>query len=238
MLIKCQNKNWKSIFTDKNHNYNIRSKQNLPISKIIYPHLSEKKLNLSYKYICCELFNLKKKDIIIDFGSGAGNFLLYCQKKFDVKKISIEINNELIKYQKKFLKKTKYILWKDNINKVPIKIKYGIKHYLIIDSVLQYLHKKNIFRLLNFFIKNFDKILLVDIKNKKKEKAFYARQEKKYNTHINRIYSKKNQLTFFYKKELILYLKKFRKIKYKFIKNQNLYCSDEGFSLIIEKLNK
>jgi SAM-dependent MidA family methyltransferase len=194
-----------------------------------------KKLNLSYQYFC-KLFKFKKNNSLLDFGSGSGYFLYYVQRKIDLQKISVEINPKLIKYQKKILKKTKYILWNVSANKIPIKIKNCKGNYLIANSSLQYLSKKIIYILLNIFITNFEKILLIDVKNKKFEKRFYTMQENKYNVDIKNIYSKKNKLNFFYKKELIFFLNKFNNVKYRFIDKKKSGCSDEGFSLFLEKV--
>ena len=230
-----KNKSWKSIFRDKKHNYNIAIKQNLDKSKIINSHLSSKVLNLAFKYIY-DLFKFKKGDLILDFGSGSGNFLSYIEKKKDLQKVSVEINLELIKYQKKYLKKTKYIFWNSNIKAIPKKIKNIKGECLIANSSLQYLPKKIIYRLLSIFIKNFKKIILIDIKDMKKKKLFINRQVKKYNKPINKIYSRRNQLTFFFKTELFFFLKKFKSIKYKLIDKKKSNCSNEGFSVLIEKI--
>ena len=104
-------KNWNTLFNESNHPYNLRlnelkftkNKTNISTINVLYPEMSEEQILRINKYIARKI-KLKFISSILDFGSGTGNFLLYCQKSKKIKKVSIEINHRFIKHQKKNFK--------------------------------------------------------------------------------------------------------------------------------------
>ena len=85
------NKTWHKIFNNKSFSYNADSKFKIKNSsyqkisysllKIVHPELNYKKYKNILKFISKNLI-IKKKQSLVDFGSGNGAMLLYFKRKF------------------------------------------------------------------------------------------------------------------------------------------------------------
>ena len=154
---------WHKIFNNKNFLYNIESKFNLKISnykklsysllKIIHPELNEKKFKGISKFISKNI-NIKKKQSLLDFGSGNGALLFYLKKKYSLKKnLSFEISQPLLNLQKKFIKDTKFFQTHHLNTNIYKKFKNNSVDNSISISVFQYFYNKEYFlNTLNFLI--------------------------------------------------------------------------------------
>lgn len=116
-------KNWLTLFNKSNHPYNQRLKKlkftqnkiDISLINVLYPEMREQRTLKIHKYIASKI-KLRFISSILDLGSGTGSFLLYCQKRRKIKKVSIEINRRFLNFQKKFLKLTKFINPKNDLN--------------------------------------------------------------------------------------------------------------------------
>ena len=103
---------WYKLFNKPNFVYNQNSSKiklsknysnvSINLLKVVYP-VSTLIIRNYINYIISFL-NPKKKEKILDFGSGNGALLCYIMKKFKSVPYSIEINSHLILFQREKLK--------------------------------------------------------------------------------------------------------------------------------------
>lgn len=149
--------------------------------------------------------NIRKKDYVLDFGSGAGFFSnIFNPNKY----LGVEINNNFVAVSKKNNKKYKYRLLKDNYLRG-----YEKKINLIfINNVLHHLTDKQIIDTFSFFEKNLKKRTEVFIIEPLFPKTFFSLEFFLKVLDIgNNIKTKKNYLSLF-KKVLSIKNYKVRKV--------------------------
>jgi len=234
-------KNWNTLFNESNHPYNLRlnelkftkNKTNISTINVLYPEMSEEQILRINKYIARKI-KLKFISSILDFGSGTGNFLLYCQKSKKIKKVSIEINHRFIKHQKKILRLTKFINPKNGLNYLK-NIQSNSIDAILCNSVFQYLRKKDTLKVIDGLIRIAKKdILILDIKNLKKKTYWENMQMKRYNLNSKtfRERYKFYNISFFSKKEISYFLKKKKNITFK-IEDNVRYLKDHKFGFMV-----
>ena len=166
---------WHKLFNKKSFKYNILSRDlknitSYNLAEIIYPELTKNKFFKITNFINRNI-NLNKKGKMLDFGSGNGAFLKFFQKKIK-KSYSMEVSKNLIKFQKRILYNTKFILTNPYNVKFFKKIKDNEIDTTISCSVFQYFYSENYCKdVLKEIIRTTQKqIFLYDIKNKDKKK--------------------------------------------------------------------
>lgn len=213
------------------------------LQKIIYPGLSFLKFKKISSFME-KILKLKKKESILDFGSGNGAFLNYFIKKYHLRdNYSMELSLPLINFQKKFLYKTNF--YKTHHTKYEIfkKINNDVVDYSISNSVFQYFYSNfYCFKVLDFLIRVTKKnILIYDIKDFNKRKSYKEHVRKRQNlskTEFERKYNN-TPIRFYTKSYLAKILKKLKNkynFKYKFVSLP--YSSTDskyGYCLIIQK---
>ena len=216
---------WQKLFNDKNFKYFKESKKIIinpyNLAKIIYPELNKKKFNQITLFLSKNLI-IKKKDKLLDFGSGNGAFLLFYLKQVN-KLYGMEISNPLIKFQRRILPKGKFFL----TNPYNIKFFKNLKNdevdITLSNSVFHYFYsnaycKKVLKEMIRVTKRT---IMIYDIKDENKKKQFILNLRKRQNLSEKDFYKKyKYTPQRFYKKVFFRnFLKKnFRNLKFSFIK--------------------
>jgi hypothetical protein len=213
------------------------------LQKIIYPGLSFLKFKKIFRFME-KILKLKKKNSILDFGSGNGAFLNYFIKKYQLKdNYSLELSLPLINLQKKFIYKTYFYQTHHTKSKIFKKINNNIVDYSISNSVFQYFYSNlYCFKVLDFLIRVTKKnILIYDIKDFNKKKSYIEHVRIRQNlskTEFKRKY-KNTPIRFYTKTYLAKILKKLKKkynFKYKFISLPHSSTdSNYGYCLTIQK---
>ena len=244
--------NWHKIFNNINFSYYKDSKYlkktnyfdySFNLQKIIYPGLTFIKFKKIIMFIENSL-KIKKKNSILDFGSGNGALLNYFIKKYDLRNnFSFELSRPLVNFQKKFITKTFFYQTNHTKYNVFKKIDNNMVDYSISNSVFQYFYSNlYCYRVLDFLIRVTKKsILIYDIKNLKRKIAYKnqvrirqnlskAEFRKKYKNTPIRFYEKN-----FFIKILNQFKKKYN-LKYKFIP-MPVSATDSrfGYCLLISK---
>lgn len=190
--------NWHKLFNKKNFGYNTKSKKvslrPYDLTKVIFINLTRKRFK-KITFFFQKKINLKKNENLLDFGSGNGSFLLYFQKK--AKKLySIEISKPLINFQRKFLKRTKFISANPNDVNFFKKIKNNEVDITIANSVFQYFKSEKYCKdVLTEMIRVTKKVIFIyDIKDKSKQRLYFDNARKKQNLTLKE-FKKKYKLT-------------------------------------------
>lgn len=170
---------WFKIFSSKKHPY-VNSSKKIINKKKIEDHLlqvvykSNKSFVKNFKKLLVQNLKINLNDSVLDFGSGNGAVLLYLLKKYKIKKsISLEINKDLIKFQKKVFG-NKIDVKKNNFQNLKIIKKQKFDH-VISNSVFQYFKtKKEAIKYFNY-LKSICKrnLLITDLYYKPKKKEMY-----------------------------------------------------------------
>ncbi len=235
---------WSELFNDKNFKYNTESKKLKKINayklaKIIYPNLNQKKFKKISSFIIKNI-KIKRNNKLLDFGSGNGAFLLFFKNK--VKKLySLELSKNLIKYQKRFLQNTQYILTNPyNVNFYK-KIKDNQIDTTLSCSVFHYFHTEDYCKnILKEMIRTTSKqIFIYDIKDNIKKSTFISTVRKRQKM-TRKEYFNKYKYTpqrFYTKSFFTNFLKKeYPKLKFNIINLPKEATDHEfGFCLKIEK---
>ena len=244
---------WEKIFNNKNFfYYSLSKKLNLKkkplelsymLASIIYPNLTNRKFINIINFIKFNL-RIKKKSSILDFGSGNGAFIFFFIKKlFLINNLSLEISHPLLKFQKTFISKTKFVkthhIKTDYLNR----FKDKAFDYSYCNSVFQYFTSDKYAKIvIDFLIRTTRKnILIYDIKNYHKQNV-YKEMVRKRQGLTKKDFKKKycNTPIKFYKKDFFIKtlntLKKKYSFNYKF-KNLPYGATDSkfGYCLIIYK---
>jgi cyclopropane fatty-acyl-phospholipid synthase-like methyltransferase len=249
------NKNiiWHEIFNNKNFFYTKNSKKlkksnysyySFNLLKIIYPELTYVKFRSIIKFME-NILGVKKKNSMLDFGSGNGAFLNYFIAKYNLKNnFSFEISLPLINFQKKIINRTNFYQTHHSNLKVFEKINnQTIVDYSISNSVFQYFYSNSYcFKVLDFLIRSTkNKIFIYDIKDSNKRRAYKEQVRLRQNlsrTQFNNKY-KNTPIRYYTKKFFIRILKKLKKkynFNYEFI-SLPLSATDSkfGYCLLIKK---
>ncbi|MDC2976303.1 class I SAM-dependent methyltransferase [Candidatus Pelagibacter sp.] len=183
---------------------------------------------------------LKKKNSLCDFGSGNGGILYYLIRKFDLRKCySVEISQNYLNFQKKFIPNTKFIKIDFTSIKKLKKIKNQSVDIVIVNSVAQYFYSddycKNVLKEL-FRIAS-DKLFIYDIKNKKLKNEYISSICKRKKIKIidyKKLY-KKTPLRFYSKDFFSKYCKR-NNIKFNIFKLPSFALDNKyGFCLLMKK---
>jgi ubiquinone/menaquinone biosynthesis C-methylase UbiE len=235
---------WSKLFNDKSFKYNVLSNNlknitSYNLAKIIYPDLTRKNFYKIINFIIKNI-KIKKKDTLLDFGSGNGAFLNFFKNK--VKKLySLEISKNFINFQKKYLTKTKYILTnptnvdffkKVGENKIDILISCSVFHYFYNNNYCLNILKEMI-RITR------RQIFIFDIKDENKKNKFINNLRKRQNLTKKKLYNKYKYTPqrFYNKLFFTSFLKNnYPELKFKIINlPKEATDSDFGFCLKIEK---
>jgi SAM-dependent methyltransferase len=249
------NKNiiWHEIFNNNNFFYFKNSeelkrmnyaKYSFCLAKIIYPELSYIKFKGIIKFIEKSL-GIKKKNSILDFGSGNGAFLNYFIKKYNLKdNYSFDISRPLLNFQKKIIIETNFYKTHQSNLKIFDKINNDIiVDHSISNSVFQYFYTDSYCcKVLDFLIKVTKKsILIYDIKDFNKRHIYKEHVRTRQNLSSTEFKNKyKNTPIKFYTKNffvrILKNLKKKYNFKYEFI-SLPLSAIDQkfGYCLLIKK---
>ena len=133
---------WKKIFSSKKHPYvdiskKLSKKNKLEDKLIQVVYKSNKNFLNKFKKLLTKNLKVKENDSVLDFGSGNGAVLLFLLKKYRIKNsISLEINNDLLVFQKKNFKGKISVKKNKKLNLKILKTKKF--DHVISNSVFQY----------------------------------------------------------------------------------------------------
>jgi cyclopropane fatty-acyl-phospholipid synthase-like methyltransferase len=188
---------------------------------------------------------IKRKESILDFGSGNGAFLNYFIKKYNLKdNYSFELSFPLIQFQKKLLDRTNFYQMHQSACKAFAKINNNIiVDHFISNSVFQYFcSNKYCLKVLDFLIKVTKKsILICDIKEFNKKNIYKEKVRNRQNLSKTEFKNKyQNTPIRFYAKSFFIRilqnLKTKYNFKYKFISLPSSATDSEfGYCLLIKK---
>lgn len=183
---------------------------------------------------------LKERNSLCDFGSGNGGILYHSIKKFDLHKCySLEISQNQLNFQKKFIPNTKFIKIDFSSIKKLKKIKNQSVDIVIVNSVTQYFYSdeycKNVLK--ELYRITSDKLFIYDIKNKKLQNEYISSICKRRKMKIidyKKLY-KKTPLRFYNKEFFIKHCKR-NNIKFNIYKLPSFALDNKyGFCLLMKK---
>lgn len=246
------NNKWNYIFDKKKiyiKDINLQKLKKLNFEKISFNltnevyHIFTFQKYLKLMNFISKKIELKKRSSLCDFGSGNGGILYYLIRKFNLQKCySIEISQNYLNFQKKFIPNTKFIKIDFSSIKKLKKIKNQSVDIVIVNSVTQYFYSENYCKnILNELHRiTSDKLFIYDIKNKKLKKEYISsicKKKKLKITEYKKLY-KKTPLRFYSKDFFIKYCER-NNIKYSIFKLPSFALDNKyGFCLLIKKNEK
>lgn len=183
---------------------------------------------------------IKKKMSLLDFGSGNGGILYYLIKKFNLKNCySVEISNNFLNFQKKYITNSKFIKINFTSFKNLKKIKSNSINLTMLNSVSQYFYSNTYcLKVLNELMRiTSNRLFIYDVKNKEFQESYIknlCNRRKISIKEFKKIY-KKTPLRFYNKAFFIDYFTK-KKLKFKIFNNPKFALDSKyGFCILVEK---
>jgi len=176
----------------------------------------------------------------LDFGSGNGGILYYLIKKFNLKDCySVEISNNFLNFQKKYITNSKFIKINFTSFKNLKKIKSNSINLTMLNSVSQYFYSNTYcLKVLNELMRiTSNRLFIYDVKNKELQESYIknlCNRRKISIKEFKKIY-KKTPLRFYNKAFFIDYFTK-KKLKFKIFNNPKFALDSKyGFCILVEK---
>ena len=243
------NNKWNYIFDKKKINIKDINLKNL--KKLNYKKISFNLTNEVYHIFTFQKFlklmnfiskkiKLNNRNSLFDFGSGNGGILYFLIKKYHLRNCySLEISQNYLNFQKKFIPNTKFMKIDFSSIKNLKKIKDQSVNIVVVNSVAQYFYSddycKNVLKELYRIAS--DKLFIYDIKNKKLKNEYIScicRRKNIKVTDYKKLY-KKTPLRFYTKDFFIKYCR-LNNIKYNIFKLPNFALDNKyGFCLLMKK---
>ena len=243
------NNKWNYIFDKKKiyiKDINLQKLKKLNFKKISFNltnevyHIFTFQKYLKLMNFISKKIELKKRNSLCDFGSGNGGILYYLIKRYDLSKCySLEISQNYLNFQKKFIPKTKFIKIDFSSIKNLKKIKDQSVDIVVVNSVAQYFYSndycKNVLK--ELYRITSDKLFIYDIKNIKLKNEYISSISKRKRmkiTDYKKLY-KKTPLRFYSKDFFSKYCKK-NNIKFNIFKLPSFALDNKyGFCLLMKK---
>jgi ubiquinone/menaquinone biosynthesis C-methylase UbiE len=183
---------------------------------------------------------IRKKMSLLDFGSGNGGILYYLIKKFNLKDCySVEISNNFLNFQKKYITNSKFIKINFTSFKNLKKIKPNSINLTMLNSVSQYFYSNAYcLKVLNELMRvTSNRLFIYDIKNKEHQNSYIKNlcNRRKITIKEFKTIYKKTPLRFYKKDFFIDYFTK-KKLKFKIFNNPKFALDSKyGFCILVEK---